>query len=328
MTSRAEAAYVYGPVPSRRLGQSLGVDPIPLKTCNYNCVYCQLGRTRPVTNERRDYIQPSLILAQLRESLAAHPLGSIDYVTFVGQGEPTLCASLGRLIRQVKEMSPMPVAVITNGALMLDPQVRDELSAADVVMPSLDAADQETFRRINRPWPGFRIDEIIAGLVAFRACYAGQLWIEAMLVRGANDDEPHLRRLAAALARIGPDRVHVNVPMRPPAEPWVEVPAEGTIRLATQIIGERVQVVPPLEGSFYLSGPELAAAVLAIIRRHPMREVELLEALQRHDAQRVQDVLDALEASGQIRRRAYRDEVFVEHAGARFAEPGGTTHEG
>ena len=160
-------SYVYGPVPSRRLGQSLGVDPIPFKTCNYNCVYCQLGRTTPLTNERRDFFPPETILAQVQDALERHQPSEVDYVTFVGQGEPTLCASLGWLIRHVKALTDIPVAVLTNGALLFQPEVREELAAADLVMPTLDAADQKTFRKINRPWPHFRIAEIIEVLRPF-----------------------------------------------------------------------------------------------------------------------------------------------------------------
>lgn len=178
---------VYGPVPSRRLGPSLGVDPIPFKTCNYNCVYCQLGRTTPVTNERKDFFPREAILAEVEAALKAHQPGEMNYITFVGQGEPLLCASIGWLIRQVKALTDIPVAVITNGSLLFMPDVREDLRAADVVMPSLDAADEETFRRINRPWAKLQIALIIEGMVAFREMFENQLWIEVMLVKGLND---------------------------------------------------------------------------------------------------------------------------------------------
>jgi len=174
-------SFVYGPVPSRRLGQSLGVDPIPFKTCNYNCVYCQLGRTSPLICERGDYFQADEIVEQVRKALAAHRPGEIDYVTLVGQGEPTLCASLGDIIRGIANMTDIPIAVITNGALLARAQVRAELSAADVVMPSLDAGDQPTFRKVNRPCPRLKIDEIIEGMTIFQQTFSGQLWIEVML---------------------------------------------------------------------------------------------------------------------------------------------------
>jgi len=313
--------YVYGPVPSRRLGQSLGVDPIPFKTCNYNCVYCQLGRTTPITNKRRDYIRPQDILAQIERALAIYRPGEIDYVTFVGQGEPTLCASLGWLVRQVKAMTPIPVAVITNGALLCQQDVRQELTAADVVMPTLDTADQGTFRRINRPWPRFRIDEIITGMAAFRKMYTGQLWVEVMLVKGLNDDEAGLLRLRDALARIAPDRVQINVPIRPPAEAWVKIPDDEAIARATAILDEAAEAVSPYEGHFDLSGfTDPTEAVLAIIRRHPMRERRLVETLRKFAPEEVEAVLSKLEASGQARRRPYRSEVFWEYAGIRLGE--------
>ncbi|MBC7248866.1 MAG: radical SAM protein [Anaerolineae bacterium] len=312
-------AYVYGPVPSRRLGQSLGVDPIPFKTCNYNCVYCQLGRTSPVTNERRDFFPPEDILTQVRVALERHRPGEIDYITFVGQGEPTLCASLGWLIRQVKAMTDIPVAVITNGALLCQADVRDELTAADVVMPTLDAADQTTFRRINRPWPRFRITEIIEGMAVFREMFHGQFWMEVMLVKGLNDDEPTLLSIRDALARIGPDRIQINVPIRPPAEHWVEVPDDEAIVQATAILGEAAEVVAPYEGTFDLSGfTDVTEAVLEVIRRHPMREARLVETLDHFAPGKVQSTLARLESSGQVQRHVYRGEIFWQYAASTF----------
>lgn len=311
---------VYGPVPSRRLGQSLGVDPIPFKTCNYNCVYCQLGRTHPLTNRRQDFYAPEAILAEVRAALAAHPPGAIDYVTFVGQGEPLLCASLGRLMREVKSMSNLPVALITNGSLLFRPDVRAELQAADVVMPTVDAADQATFRRINRPWRRLELDAILAGMADFRQSYPGQLWVEVMLVKGVNDSEAALTGIAAALRRIQPDQVHLNVPLRPPAENWVEPPDNLGLVRAMAILGEVAPIVTPASGAVVLA-PDLpiADAVVEIIRRHPLREVELAEALQRYTPGRVMETLASLEASGQARRLEYRGQVFWEYPGSRFA---------
>ncbi|MGQ9585205.1 MAG: radical SAM protein [Anaerolineae bacterium] len=307
---------VYGPVPSRRLGQSLGVDPIPFKTCNYNCVYCQLGRTRPLTHERKDYFPRETILGQVREALETHEPGEIEYVTFVGQGEPLLCASLGWLVRQVKALTEVPVAVITNGSLFSQREIREELLAADLVIPTLDAADQATFRRINRPWPRLRIDEIIEGMVRFRETFAGQLWMEVMLVEGLNDTEAVLFPLRDALARIRPDRVQINLPVRPPAEAWVRIPDEEAVMRAVTILGEAAEVVAPYEeGEFDLSGAEgLVEAILSIIRRHPMRESHLLETLGRHAPGEVQATLQALEGSGQATRRQYRGQAFWQYA--------------
>ena len=320
-------AFVYGPVPSRRLGQSLGIDPIPLKTCNYNCVYCQLGRTRPVTNRREDFFPPEEIVSEVREALRIRGSEEIDYLTFVGQGEPTLCSSLGQLIRQVKEITPIPVAVITNGALLHREDVREELLAADMVMPTLDAADDATFKKVNRPWPRLRIRAIIEGMKAFREAYEGRLWIEVMLVKGVNDGEQALLAIRDALRTIGPDLVQINVPIRPPAEAWVEIPGEEALMRAVAILGEVAQVIEPYEGSFDLSGSDtLVDAVLTIIRRHPMREVRLIETLSRYAPEEVRSTLVDLENSGQARRRVYRGQAFWGHAdvvagGAAGTEP-------
>ena len=180
--------FVFGPVPSKRLGQSLGIDPIPLKTCNWNCVYCQLGRTRPVVLKRSNWVDPETILAQVRDALRDHGPGEIDWVTFVGSGEPALHLGLGDMIREIKRLTHIPVAVITNGSLLYLPEVREALLAADAVMPTLDAGNAELYRRINRPHPEITYERLLDGLLEFRECYTGKLWPEVMLVQGLNDD--------------------------------------------------------------------------------------------------------------------------------------------
>jgi len=291
--------YVYGPVPSRRLGQSLGIDPVPLKTCNWNCVYCQLGRSRPLVNERLDYFPPEDILAEVKESLAAHKPGEIDWVTFVGSGETTLHKSIGKLIRGVKALTHLPVAVITNGATLYLPEIREELSAADAVLPSLDAGSPQLYRKINRPHPEVTFERLLEGLVRFREGYQGKLWVEVMLVRDLNDSEAALNEIAAALERIQPDKVHVLQPTRPPVENWVQPPTEDGLLRACAILGDIASVVHPASGSFDLSGVEsLIDAVVGIITRHPMREQELVETLERWSPGDVAATLSKLEKSG------------------------------
>jgi wyosine [tRNA(Phe)-imidazoG37] synthetase (radical SAM superfamily) len=306
---------VYGPVPSRRLGQSLGVDPIPFKTCNYNCVYCQLGRTRPLVCERGEYGKVEEILAQVSDAVSVRAAGEIDHVTLVGQGEPTLHTGLADIIRGIKELTAIPIAVVTNGSLLCRPEVREELALSGVVLPSLDAATQRGFRRINRPCPRMRIEEIVEGMAAFCQSFAGQVWVEVMLVRGLNDDASCLSGLHDALEQIRPDRVQVNVPVRPPAEPWVKVPGDETVAHAQALLGETVEVVAPYAGTFGLDGQGgIVEAVLAVIRRHPMREVRLLDTLMHFSPGRVRGTLTDLEATGQARRREYRGEAFWESA--------------
>lgn len=303
--------YVFGPVPSRRLGQSLGIDTIPLKTCNWNCVYCQLGRTQPVTHTRKDYLPPADILAEVGQVLATHKPGDIDWVTFVGSGEPTLHTSIGWLIAQVKSLTEIPVAVITNGSLLYEPQLRRDLAAADAVLPTLDAGTPELYRRINRPHPEATFERLVTGLVDFRRQYNGRLWVEVMLVRGLNDTEQALRDIASILRRVEPDEIHISLPTRPPAETWVQ-PAddEGVLR-ALAILGEVAHVLHPAAGSFDVSGAEnLADAVIGIITRHPMRQEELERTLEQAAPGQGDDVLAALKKSGRAQ--------VVERYGVRF----------
>lgn len=303
--------YVFGPVPSRRLGQSLGIDPVPLKTCNWNCVYCQLGRTIPLTNERCEFFPREDLLAEVKTALAAHQPGAIDWVTFVGSGETTLHTGIGWMIEQAKRLTDLPVAVITNGSLFYLPEVRAELSLADAVLPSLDAGNSRLYRKINRPHPETTFGRLVDGLIAFRNVYQGKLWVEVMLVKGLNDSEPDLKEIAAILTRIQPDEVHILQPERPPVETWVQ-PAdhEGLLR-ARAILGEIARVIPPATGSFDMgSAEDLLDAIVGIITRHPMREDELIETLKSYSPENITALLQELEKSGKAQ--------LVERLGVRF----------
>ena len=303
--------YVFGPVPSRRLGQSLGIDTIPLKTCNWNCVYCQLGRSVPLTNERREYFPRQDILDEVEAALAVHRPGEIDWVTFVGSGEPSLYIGLGWLIRQVKRLTEFPVAVITNGSLLYLPEVREELFPADAVLPTLDAGTAELYCQINRPHPDTTFDRLVEGLVAFRKAYRGKLWVEVMLVRGLNDTSQALWEIAKVLQRIQPAAVQINLPTRPPAETWVQPPHAESLMQAIAILGNIAEVVHPAEGTFDLSGYDnLIDAVIGIITRHPMRQDELERTLDRWSAGQVSQTLEELLSSGRAQ--------VVERYGTRF----------
>jgi wyosine [tRNA(Phe)-imidazoG37] synthetase (radical SAM superfamily) len=297
--------YVFGPVPSRRLGQSLGIDPIPLKTCNWNCVYCQLGRSIPLMNERREYFPREDIIAEVEQALASHAQGEIDWVTFVGSGETTLHTSMGRLIRQVKSLTHLPVAVITNGSLLYLPEIRLELSPADAVLPSLDAGNARLYRKINRPHPEVSFNRLIEGLIAFRKEYQGKLWVEVMLVKDINDTVEALQEIALALEKIQPDQVHLLLPMRPPAESWVQPSDINGIQRAKDILGSVTPVetpasVPRDATTPVLTKDDLELAILGIVQRHPMQENELHIALGKWSLDEVHNALEILLATGKV----------------------------
>jgi wyosine [tRNA(Phe)-imidazoG37] synthetase (radical SAM superfamily) len=303
--------HVFGPVPSRRLGRSLGVDPLPFKTCNWNCIYCQLGRSCPLTARRIALPPARTIVEEVRAVIGSLPPGSADWLTFVGSGEPTLHARLGWMIRQVKTFTRLPVAVITNGSTLYQGRVRRALYAADAVLPSLDAGSETAYRAINRPHPSFTFDRLVQGLLRFRSAYRGMLWIEVMLLRSINDSEHSLRELAALLLKIRPDEIHLSLPLRPPAESWVQPATTDALDRARAILGATTRVLPPIPESAPLAGTaNLLESILAIIARHPMEEDQLLRALGRWHPGEAAEALHWLATSGRAQA--------VQCAGRRF----------
>ena len=207
--------YLYGPVASRRLGLSLGVDIVPFKVCTLDCVYCQLGKTTEKTVERAEYVSPEEILVELKEKLAGGLRA--DFITVGGSGEPTLNSHLGEIIDGIKKISDIPVAVLTNGTLLYKPDVRADCAKADVVLPSLDAGDKQTFEEINCPHKDILIENLISGLCDFRNEYAGQIWLEVLFVEGLNTGAEQVTGIKKAIERIRPDKVHLNTSVRPTA---------------------------------------------------------------------------------------------------------------
>jgi wyosine [tRNA(Phe)-imidazoG37] synthetase (radical SAM superfamily) len=267
--------YVYGPVPSRRLGQSLGVSPIPPKTCSYTCVYCQLGRTTRLQVMRESFYPKKDILAEIvKKSLKAKP----DFITFVGDGEPTLNKDLRWLIRKTKDKLHLPIAVITNGSLLFLKEVRQDLLEADAVIPTLDAGNQKMFKMINRPYRRINFDTMLRGLVDFREKYSGQIWIEVMLVKGLNDTEKELSSIKNAVDMVNPDRVYILTPIRPPAEPWVQPSGPEDFLKAQGIIGQAIAIAESESGRFGLEElSDARQAILEIGSRHPLRRRQAID---------------------------------------------------
>ena len=205
---------VFGPVPSRRLGRSLGVDLVPFKTCTYDCIYCQLGRTTNKTIERREWVPLDEVIAERKARLHCRP----DYITLSGSGEPTLYSRMGELIERVQSMTDTPVAVLTNGSLLWKEEVRNQVMAADLVIPSLDAGNATMFSAVNRPHETIDFERMIDGLIEFRRLFTGKCWLEVFLLAGYTGNESEVRDIAKSVEFIGPERIQMNTVARPPAE--------------------------------------------------------------------------------------------------------------
>jgi len=237
--------YIYGPVNSRRLGFSLGVSLTPHKTCNLDCLYCQLGKTKETVNKRQEYVKIEDILDELKTFVRFNPTTAVklDYITLSGSGEPTLNSQISRLIEEVKKLTGAQVAVITNSTLLSDKAVRAELKLADLLVPSLDAADQEIFEKINRPFAGIKAKDIIDGLISLREGFKGKIWLEIMLVKGINDDLDHIRKLKAAVDKISPDKIQINSPVRTTAEAGVLAVEPKKLEEIKKIFGPKAEII-------------------------------------------------------------------------------------
>lgn len=277
----AKRRFVYGPVASRRLGFSLGVDIIPFKTCTLDCVYCQLGPTPRTTVRRRRWFPPEEILDQVRAALGSGR--KIDVVTFSGSGEPTLNSDLGRLIRAIKKTTRIPVAVLTNATLIDRASVRRDLAAADIVVPSLDAARAAVFRRVNRPHASLDGRKIIDGLARFRDEFDGEIRLEIMLVKGINDSPDHVRALKAAVARIRPDRIELNTVVRPPADRGARALSPAAMTRIRARLGPKAAVVASFAARKQAPGSgALETAILTTVGRRPQTVADVAAALGRH----------------------------------------------
>ena len=274
-----------------------------------------------MTNQRKDFFPPEELLNEIKRVEVESSHREIDFVTFVGEGEPTLCKSLGWLIRKTKEIADIPIAVDTNGSLLYREDVRNDLSQADIVMPSLDAGTAETYRKINRPHRGLDFETVVEGLERFRRDYNGEIWVEVMLIKGLNDSAGELKAIKSRLEKIQPDRTYINVPIRPPAEPWAVPPDKEAITLAHAILNDDnvVDITEEETGDFSTEGftnPE--DAILAIIRRHPMREGQVIDTLRNLSFKKkalptkydIHDSIKRLEESGKIKKLKYRENVF------------------
>lgn len=233
--------FLTGPVRSRRLGRSLGVDLVPLKSCPYDCIYCELGKTTIRTATPSDYLPAGEIVQEIRERLRGIP--APDYITLAGAGEPTLHSRIGEVIREIKGATDIPVALLTSGALFWMKEVREAVLGADLILPSLDAGDEETYQRINRPHQELSFEKMLHGLCELRRSYRGPIWLEIFLVQGLNTAEEEVARLRKCAGRITPDRIQLNTVDRSTAEPFVRAVAEEDMKRIASQFGPLCEII-------------------------------------------------------------------------------------
>ncbi|MBN1574973.1 MAG: radical SAM protein [Chitinispirillaceae bacterium] len=268
MAAHSGGFRIFGPVPSRRLGHSLGIDLVPFKTCSYDCLYCQLGRTTLKTLERKEYVSVEEIIGQLGEKLQHNP--PVDYITLSGSGEPTLYSGTAELIGRIKSMTDIPVAVLTNGSLLWDKTVRDGLLKADLVIPSLDAGNDPLFQFVNRPCPGITFDKMVAGIRQFRQGFGGALWLEVFLLDGISATRAAVEEIALRARHISPDKVQLNTVSRPPCEKTARAVPKARMQRFAEMFDEHAEVIADYRNIHGESGFAASReAVLELIRRRP-----------------------------------------------------------
>ncbi len=236
--------YIYGPVKSRRLGNSLGVSLTPYKVCSFDCVYCQLGKTTQKTLERKEYLDLEEIIQELKEFLLSADFKKepLNFITLSGSGEPTLYKEIGKLILNIKKLFPIPLAVLTNSSLLPEPEVRLALINADLIVATLSAATQSVFEKMHQPLEGLRIESVVSGLVSLRREFKGKIFLEVMLVKGVNDSLREMEKLKEIVDKIRPDKIQLVMPSRPPSEAWVVAPDLKTVKKIQEIFGNKAEI--------------------------------------------------------------------------------------
>jgi wyosine [tRNA(Phe)-imidazoG37] synthetase (radical SAM superfamily) len=300
--------FVFGPVPSRRLGFSLGVDIIPRKYCNFDCVYCQIGKTTRQGATRRKFFKTDTIVKEIVNTIQRAE--KVDFVTFSGSGEPTLNQNLGAVIQEVKRIAKTPVAVITNSSLLNLSEVRNDLINADVVLPSLDAASGEMFKRINRPQGNIGIMEIIDGIKSFRNNYAGSIWLEIMLIKGMNDTKDELQKLSDIVNDLNVDKIHLNTISRPPSEKDASRLDQRELERIRKFFGNTCEVISSFEKEgFHQKQEGWGEMLVDILKRRSLTLHDIIKVTGVQSSQ-IKTELQNMENNGLIKTYRLGEEIY------------------
>jgi wyosine [tRNA(Phe)-imidazoG37] synthetase (radical SAM superfamily) len=302
------AQYIFGPVPSRRLGFSLGVDIIPAKYCSFDCIYCQIGKTTNVEIARKSFTDPYTIIDEIID--AVNKTERIDYITFSGSGEPTLNSDLGTMIKEVKKTTDIPVAVITNGALLYLDDVRKDLLLADVILPSLDAVSEDVFRYINRPHSLIDIETIIRGLKLLRNEYQGKIWLEVMLIKDVNDTREELGKLKKIVSELNVDKLQLNTVTRPPNEETTGGLTRDNLEKICEYLGKPAEIICSFEKSVKKDTKEdWSQNIMEILQRRSLTLDDIIK-ITGISFNKAKSRLKILENEGKIKSYFFDDNIF------------------
>jgi wyosine [tRNA(Phe)-imidazoG37] synthetase (radical SAM superfamily) len=303
--------YLYGPVPSRRFGRSLGVDLMPFKTCSFDCVFCQLGHTPQKTLEQKEYVFIDAVLAELESWLKTD--GDADYVTLSGSGEPMLHSRFGKVLQFLKPYSISSV-LLTNGSMFRLSEVREAASYADIVKVSLSAWDQRSFRWINRPHPQLQFDEVVGGIKKFRNQFSGKLWMEVFLMLGMNAAPENVKKIAAHIKEIEPDRVHLNTVIRPPAEEFAAPLQPTKLALLADMFDPPAEMIAEFSANDEKHVAATEDSILSLLQRRPCTSGQIAGAFGIHVTE-VSKYLGDLMRTGHIHAKREKGAVYYAAAG-------------
>jgi wyosine [tRNA(Phe)-imidazoG37] synthetase (radical SAM superfamily) len=302
--------FVYGPVPSRRLGISLGVDVVPFKHCSYDCIYCQLGRTTQHTTQRRSFVPIGVVMNEIEEAVNSND--DIDYITFSGSGEPTLNSDIGAMIMAAEDLANIPVAVITNGSLLWKKAVRSDLSHVDLVVPSVDGVSEDVYQKINHPVRGLDSKKVLKGIRRFCQEYDGRIFVEIMLVKGVNDSEEEIGKINDFVGQLRVDKIQLNTVVRPPGRPGVRRLDQQELLRIKGLFDPRLpmEIIAGFDrttsGAFHR---DLEAAIIELLGRRPTKKDEMAAVLGVHPSEMMK-YIQVLEESKKIKTAVREGEVF------------------
>lgn len=308
--NKSRFQYIYGPVPSRRLGRSLGIDLVPFKTCTYDCIYCQLGATTNKTLERKEYVAVADILGELEQELTGSD--TFDYISLAGSGEPTLNSGIGDLIPKIKSLTNIPVAVITNSSLLWMDEVQDALMPADLVLPSLDVGDKTLFECVNRPHKEISFEQMIDGLADFTYRYQGEVWLETLLLAGVTGIKGDVEKIASMIRRLKVARIQLNTVIRPPAMTFATPLSQNQMLAFKEAFPGKVDIISDFELGDWSEPLNLQSNrndILSMLSRRPCTVVDIASSLGVHPSEALKQ-LDALMIEGKAETVRMSEKIF------------------